>query len=179
MLDAEVSATANSPFRRTDNDGVTVLFIYWDCSQDRKLIYKAKTEACSVLCIRICPLGLYCYDLNYATRAACSEVLVRAGKWGTGTTLELWRNFLLYILHFIKSNNTYTKTELNFLQFLHFKAYRLLYVPPGSTFKNSTWCSLCTACFVQISEQTATNALYIEGKDKVIPLQARCGPEGG
>ena len=28
------------------------------------------------------------------------------------------------------------------------------------TFKNSTWCSLCVQCFVRISEQTATFALY-------------------
>jgi len=27
--------------------------------------------------------------------------------------------------------------------------------------KNSTWCSLCAECFVHISEQTATFALYI------------------
>jgi len=37
----------------------------------------------------------------------------------------------------------------------------LLYVPPGLLFKNSTWCSLCVECFVRISEQTATFALYI------------------
>ena len=36
-----------------------------------------------------------------------------------------------------------------------------LYVPPGLTFKNSTWRSLCVECFVRISEQTATFALYI------------------
>ena len=30
----------------------------------------------------------------------------------------------------------------------------------GLTFKNSTWCSLCVECFVRISEQTATFALY-------------------
>ena len=31
----------------------------------------------------------------------------------------------------------------------------------GLTFKNSTWRSLCVECFVRISEQTATFALYI------------------
>ena len=31
----------------------------------------------------------------------------------------------------------------------------------GVIFKNSTWCSLCVECFVGISEQTATFALYI------------------
>jgi hypothetical protein len=31
----------------------------------------------------------------------------------------------------------------------------------GLIFKNSTWCSLCCECFVRISEQTATFALYI------------------
>ena len=30
----------------------------------------------------------------------------------------------------------------------------------GLTFKNSTCCSLCVECFVRISEQTATFALY-------------------
>ena len=30
----------------------------------------------------------------------------------------------------------------------------------GLTFKNSTWRSLCTECFVRISEQTATFAFY-------------------
>ena len=30
----------------------------------------------------------------------------------------------------------------------------------GLTFKNSTWRSLCVECFVRISEQTATFALY-------------------
>jgi len=34
-------------------------------------------------------------------------------------------------------------------------------VPPALKFKNSTWCSLCVECFVRISEQTATFALYI------------------
>ena len=42
-----------------------------------------------------------------------------------------------------------------------FKAGRFLYVPPGLTFKNSTWRSLCVELFVRISEQTATFALYI------------------
>ena len=42
-----------------------------------------------------------------------------------------------------------------------FKDWQFLYVPPGLTFKNSTWCSLCVACFVQISDWTATSALYI------------------
>ena len=31
----------------------------------------------------------------------------------------------------------------------------------GLTFKNSTWRSFCVECFVRISEQTATFALYI------------------
>ena len=44
---------------------------------------------------------------------------------------------------------------------LTFKAQRFLYVPPYLTLRNSTWCSLCFHCFVLISEQTATFALYI------------------
>ena len=39
-------------------------------------------------------------------------------------------------------------------------SHRFLYVPPGLTFINSTLCSLCFECFVRISEQTATFALY-------------------
>jgi hypothetical protein len=43
---------------------------------------------------------------------------------------------------------------------LSVKAYLFLYVPQGLTLKNSTWCSLCVDCFVRVSEQTATFALY-------------------
>jgi len=35
-----------------------------------------------------------------------------------------------------------------------------LYVPPGLKFKNSTRCWLCGECFVWVSEQTATLAVY-------------------
>ena len=35
-----------------------------------------------------------------------------------------------------------------------------MYVPPGLTFKNSTWRSLCVECFVRISEQIAIISLY-------------------
>ena len=38
---------------------------------------------------------------------------------------------------------------------------RFLNLPPGLTFKLSTWCSLCVECFVQISEKTVTFVLYI------------------
>ena len=44
---------------------------------------------------------------------------------------------------------------------LTFEPWRFLYVPPSLTFNNSTWCSLCVECFVRITEQTATFALYI------------------
>ena len=54
-----------------------------------------------------------------------------------------------------------TVLRILILVFLPFKALRFLYVPPGLTFKNSTWPSLCVECFVRISEQTATSALYI------------------
>jgi hypothetical protein len=37
---------------------------------------------------------------------------------------------------------------------------RFLYAAPRLTFKNSTWCLLCVDCFVSISEETATFALY-------------------
>jgi hypothetical protein len=48
--------------------------------------------------------------------------------------------------------------KLLFLNIL--KPSGFLYVPAGLTSKNSTWCSLCVDCFVRISEQTATCALY-------------------
>jgi hypothetical protein len=35
------------------------------------------------------------------------------------------------------------------------------YVPPGLTFKISTWYSLYIECFIWISEQTATFAVYV------------------
>jgi hypothetical protein len=35
------------------------------------------------------------------------------------------------------------------------------YVPPGLTFKNSTWCSLCVEWFVWTSEETEIFALYV------------------
>ena len=61
-----------------------------------------------------------------------------------------------------------TKAPLNNVNPIHaskkfklLKHKRFLYVPKGLTFKNSTWCSLCVECFVWISEQTATSALYI------------------
>ena len=51
--------------------------------------------------------------------------------------------------------------ERTILECQPFKAYRFLYVPQGLTFKNSKWRSLCVECFVRISEQAATFALYI------------------
>jgi len=35
------------------------------------------------------------------------------------------------------------------------------YVPPGLTFKNSTWCSLCVECFVRIWEKRLGFAIYV------------------
>jgi hypothetical protein len=41
------------------------------------------------------------------------------------------------------------------------KAQRLLYVPPGLTFSNSTFCPHSVfMCFVWVSEQTAIISLY-------------------
>ena len=50
-------------------------------------------------------------------------------------------------------------TSLTFVQ--PFKAYRFLYVPPGLTFRNSTWCSICVERFVRSTEQTANFAIFI------------------
>ena len=44
---------------------------------------------------------------------------------------------------------------------LTFYSLAVSYVPPGLTFKNSAWCSRCVECFVRISEQRASVALYI------------------
>jgi len=52
-------------------------------------------------------------------------------------------------------------SPITFFFLLPFKDYCFLYVPPGLTFKNSTCCSLCFECFLRISEQTATFALYL------------------
>ena len=69
-----------------------------------------------------------------------------------------------------EKTHTFARDELIFRRFpktegkneyLPSKAQRFLYVPPGLTFKNSTWCSLWVECFVRISEQTAAFALYI------------------
>jgi hypothetical protein len=59
------------------------------------------------LCIHICPLGLYCYNLNYVIRAACGEVQGRTGRWCTWASLRVWRNFLPYTRssRFMKANN--------------------------------------------------------------------------
>jgi len=46
----------------------------------------------------------------------------------------------------------------------------LLYLPPGLTFKNSTLCSLRVECFVRISEQTATFALYVSNRFVIITV---------
>ena len=44
---------------------------------------------------------------------------------------------------------------------LTFQSLTVPYIRPCLTFKNSTWCSPCVQCFVRISEQTATFAVYI------------------
>ena len=46
--------------------------------------------------------------------------------------------------------------DINLLKRSGFFAYH-----QGLTFKNSTWRSPCVECFLRISEQTATWALYI------------------
>jgi len=46
------------------------------------------------------------------------------------------------------------------LAFKGLKRNGVMYVTPGLTMKNSTWCSLYVDCFVRISEQRATFALY-------------------
>jgi hypothetical protein len=56
----------------------------------------------------------------------------------------------------VTQSHIYTICVFNLL-----KPSGFFYVPPGLTFKNSTWCSLCVECFVRISEQTATFAGYV------------------
>ena len=63
------------------------------------------------------------------------------------TNLPLVRNYLF------RPTNSIVVTPL--------KPRGVFYVPPGLTFKNSTWRQFCDECFVSISEQTVTFALYI------------------
>jgi hypothetical protein len=57
--------------------------------------------------------------------------------------------------------NTVSNTRFVLWVFKPHKAQRLLYVPPGLTFTNSTFCPhLVFMCFVWISEQTAIISLY-------------------
>ena len=60
-------------------------------------------------------------------------------------------HFILYV-----HEGTYPLSTFNLLKPSGFFMYH-----QGLTFKNSMWCSLCIECFVWISEQTATFALYI------------------
>jgi hypothetical protein len=64
-----------------------------------------------------------------------------------------------------KFNNEYSREGRGTMQtksyWLTFYSLAVFYVPPGLTLKNSTWCLFCVECFVGISEQTATFALYI------------------
>ena len=64
-----------------------------------------------------------------------------------------------YTFVFCSFNDTINNSVIRRLTF--WRLWRLLYVPPGLTFKNSTWRSLCVECFVRVSEQTATFALYV------------------
>ena len=52
-------------------------------------------------------------------------------------------------------------TLLNYLVINLLKPSSFFYVPQGLKLRNSTWCSLFVECFVRISEQTTTSALYI------------------
>ena len=79
---------------------------------------------------------------------------------------NIWRNDWLIIIQF-----DIAKFYWDLSSCFHFRIYRInlmttsyqpfFSVPPGLTSKNTTCRSLCVECFVRISEQTATFALYI------------------
>ena len=62
---------------------------------------------------------------------------------------------------FQDQNYTGLYLRIRFTAHQPFEAQRFLSVPPGLTFENSIWRSLCFEYFVWISEQTVTFALYI------------------
>jgi len=99
--------------------------------------------------------NVWCLQRKRTTRA---EFLPR---YKGRTVLHLYMQLLmgseLTTFWRIKVRTSWHVTQCNFFTF---KAYRFLYVPPGSTFRNSTWYSLCVRCFVRISEQTAAFAVY-------------------
>ena len=87
------------------------------------------------ICLSIC---LYCY---------------------TNIVISRTKIMTVYILN-MQATHT-SRRIISVIQTLTFKSLAVLYVPQGLTFKNSTWRLLCVECFVQISEQPATFALYI------------------
>ena len=87
------------------------------------------------ICLSIC---LYCY---------------------TNIVISRTKIMTVYILN-VQATHT-SRRIISAIQTLTFKSLAVLYVPQGLTFKNSTWRLLCVECFVQISEQPATFALYI------------------
>jgi hypothetical protein len=64
-----------------------------------------------------------------------------------------------YLYTIYKCDRAPRITQHGVQRFNLLKPSSFLYTPPGLTYKNSTWCSLCVECFVRISEQRAAFAL--------------------
>ena len=62
---------------------------------------------------------------------------------------------------FIDAPSVFCSVLYLIIKFNLLKPRGFLPVPPGLTFKNSTCRHFCVECFVRISEQTATFALYV------------------
>jgi hypothetical protein len=82
-------------------------------------------------------------------------------KEGTFLLIWQWARLLPLTWH-TNTQHEYSHTTCSVLQFaLTLKAQWLLYVPPGLTFTNSTFCPHSVfMCFEWISEQTAIISLY-------------------
>ena len=122
--------------------------------------------------------------INWLQKCVFSEIMDR--YWGTftlsfGTKMFCKFDFCLCcfnapIAYVLQDTRTCYKPTQKVLQFLNIlkptgrlmhQQFNLLkpsgFFPyhQGLKFKNSTWFSLCVECFVRISEETATFALYI------------------
>ena len=134
-----------------------------------------------IYCIYIYNLFIYFLKLFHLYFSIVSvfltfiQALLRATALPSVTPLQSLRLLSVNSIHLNSINILIIKNEILGLDefdialwptyqkfsFEPFKAQLFLYVPPGLTSKSSTWCSLCSECFVRISEQIATFAVYI------------------
>ena len=90
-----------------------------------------KDKTCQEICIQ--SMNCYWSKIFTATLTRCSYTLSLVSAKSVG--------FFIHQINLLKPRGYFTYHQ-------------------GLTFKNPTWRSLCVECFVRISEQTATFALY-------------------